>query len=50
MADTDSAVTTVVTRKHDSLDPMELDRLSESLDDLLRYWREPDTAGDNPGR
>jgi hypothetical protein len=50
MTDTDSAVTTVVTRNHDGLDPAELDRLSESLDDLRRYCGEPDTAGDNPGR
>jgi hypothetical protein len=50
MTDTDRAVTTVVTRNHDGLDQAELDRLSESLDDLRRYWGEPDTTGDNPGR
>jgi hypothetical protein len=50
MTDTDSAVTTVVTRNYDGPDPLELDRLSESLDDLRRYWGEPDTVGDSPGR
>lgn len=50
MTDTDSAVTTVVTRNYDGLDPVELDRLAESLDDLRRYWGEPDTVGDSPGR
>jgi hypothetical protein len=50
MTDTDSAVTTVVTRNYDGLDPVELDRLAESLDDLRRYWGEPDTVADSPGR
>ncbi len=50
MTDTDSAVTTVVTRNSDRPDPAELDRLSESLDDLRRYGGEPDTVGDSPGR
>jgi hypothetical protein len=50
MTDTDSAVTTVVTRKYDGPDPVELDRLSESLDDLRRRWGEPDTVGDSLGR
>jgi hypothetical protein len=50
MTDTASAVTTVVTRSYDDPDPVEFDRLSESLDDLRRYWGEPDTGGDSPGR
>jgi hypothetical protein len=50
MTDTDSAVTPVVTRNYDGPDPADLDRLSESLDDLRRYWGEPDTVGDSPGR
>jgi hypothetical protein len=50
MTDTDGAVTTVVARNYDGIDPVELDRLSESLEDLRRYWGEPDTVGDNPGR
>jgi hypothetical protein len=50
MTDTGGAVTTVVTRSYDDPDPAELDRLSESLDDLRRYWGEPDTLGDSPGR
>jgi hypothetical protein len=50
MTDTDSAVTTVATRNYDGPDPAELDRLSESLDDLRRRWGEPDTVGDSLGR
>jgi hypothetical protein len=50
MTDTDSAVTTAVARNYDDPDPVELDRLSASLDDLRQYWGEPDTVGDSPGR
>jgi hypothetical protein len=50
MTDTDGAVATAVPRNYDGPDPVELDRLSASLDDLRRYWGEPDTLGDSPGR
>jgi hypothetical protein len=50
MTDTDSAVTTAVARNYNGPDPVELDRLSASLDDLRQYWGEPDTVGDSPGR
>jgi hypothetical protein len=50
MTDTDSAVTTAVVPGYDGPDPVELDRLSASLDDLRQYWGEPDTVGDSPGR
>jgi hypothetical protein len=47
MTDTDSAVTTVVTRNRDSPDQIDLDRLAASLD-YLRVWGELDTVGDSP--
>jgi hypothetical protein len=50
MTDTDGAVTTVVARNYDGVDPVELDRLAKSLEELRRHWGEPDTVGDNPGR
>jgi hypothetical protein len=50
MTDTDSAVTTVVTRNRDSPDQIDLDRLAASLDYLGVCWREPDTVGDSPSR
>jgi hypothetical protein len=50
MTDTGGAVTTAAPRNSDGPDPVELDRLSASLDDLRRYWGEPDTLGDSPGR
>jgi hypothetical protein len=34
----------------DDPDPIDLDRLVASLDDLRRCWGEPDTVGDSPGR
>jgi hypothetical protein len=50
MTDTDSAVTTVVTRNRDSPDQKDLDRLAASLDHLRVCWGEPDTVGDSPSR
>jgi hypothetical protein len=49
MTDTDGAVTTAVPRNYDGPDPVELDRLSATLDDLRQHWGEPDTLGDSPG-
>jgi len=50
MTDTDSAVTTVVTRNRDSPDQIDLDRLAASLDYLRVCWGKPDTAGNSPSR
>jgi hypothetical protein len=50
MTDTDIAVTTAVTRNRNGPDPIDLERLAASLDDLGLCWGEPDTVGDSPGR